>query len=206
MAKKNNDYFEMIKKQTAYCVEASDLLEEVLCKYDAESINAYRSQMHNIEHMADDIHHDILNKLSVEFITPIDQEDILRLVQIIDDITDALDEVILDVYMYHIVQIPEKTAELSKIVNRCVKALHEAANELKNFKKPDALRTLLVKVNDIEIEADAVYIDAIYRLFDSVADGKTLLGAKAVYEGLERCCDLCEHAADIIEQVIIKNT
>lgn len=206
MAKMRNDYFELIKKQSSYCVEASDLLEEILCKYCPESINAYRSQMHKIEHTADDIHHEILKKLSTEFITPIDQEDILRLVQIIDDITDALDEVILDVYMYHIDVIPEKTAELSKIVNRCVKALYEAANELKNYRKPETLRALLVKVNDIEIEADLVYTDAIYRLFGSVTDSRTLLGAKAVYESLEHCCDLCEHAADVIEQVVIKNT
>lgn len=206
MAKKNNDYFELIKKQASYCVEASNLLEEILCKFNADSINAYRQQMHEIENCADEVHHDILKKLSTEFITPIDQEDILRLVQIIDDITDALDEVILDVYMYHLYVIPERTDELSKIVNRCVKVLYEATGELKNFKKPDALRELLIKVNDIETEADSIYAEAIYKLFGSVDYEKKLIGAKAVYEGLENCCDLCEHAADVIEQVIIKNT
>ena len=206
MAKKQNDYFELIQKQSAYCVEASNLLEDILCKFNADSVDTYRTQMHGIEHQADEIHHDILKKLSTEFITPIDQEDILRLVQIIDDITDALDEVIMDVYMYHIDVIPERTADLSRIVNQCVKALHEATAELKNFKKPEKLRGLLIKVNDIEIEADGVYMESIYALFGSDLDGKALLGAKAVYEGLENCCDLCENAADVIEQVIIKNT
>lgn len=206
MAKKSNDYFELIKKQTSYCVEASNLLEEILCKFSPDSVNAYRQKMHEIEHTADSIHHDILKRLSTEFITPIDQEDILGLVQIIDDITDALDEVILDVYMYHIDVIPEKTGELSQVVNKCVKALYEAASELKSFKKPEHLQTLLVKVNDIEIEADNIYVEAMHKLFGSDTDGKTLLGAKAVYEGLENCCDLCEHAADVIAQVIIKNT
>lgn len=206
MAKKNNDYFELIKKQTSCCVEASNLLEEVLCEFDMDSINEYRKQMHEIEHKADIIHHDILSKLSTEFITPIDQEDILRLVQIIDDITDALDEVILDIYMYHIDTISKKTVELSKNVNRCVKALDEAAIELKNFKKRDALHTLLVKLNDIESEADQIFVEGMYELFGSAVNGKILLGQKAVYEGLENCCDLCEHAADIIEQIVIKNT
>ena len=206
MAKKNNDYFDLIQRQSAYCVDASNLLKEILCKFHADSVGAYRAQMHDIEHRADEMHHDILKKLSAEFITPIDQEDVLRLVQIIDDITDALDEVILDVYMYHIDVIPERTAELSGIVNLCVKALHEATEELKNFKKPEKLRQLLVKVNDIEIQADCVYTEVIYNLFGSNVDGKALFSAKAVYEGLENCCDLCEHAADVIEQVIIKNT
>lgn len=206
MAKKNNNYFELIKQQTAYCVEASDLLEKILCDFRSEQIGEYRTEMHEIEHAADEIHHDILNRLSVEFITPIDQEDILRLVQLIDDITDALDEVILDIYMYRIDVIPEHTAELSKIVNRCVHSLYEAAEELKNFKKPDVMRTKLVTVNDIESEADEMYIEALHRLFDETTDAKLLMGGKAIYESLENCCDLCEHASDVIEQVIIKNT
>ena len=206
MAKKTNDYFKMIEQQTACCLEASNMLEEILCKFDAANIEQYRMQIHDIEHAADKIHHDILNKLSTEFITPIDQEDILRLAQIIDDITDALDEVVMEFYMYHIDSVPAKAAELSKIVNSCVSALHEAAGELKNFKKPAALRALVIKVNDIETEADSVYMEAIYDLFGSAADSKMLLGVKAVYESLESCCDLCEHATDIIEQVIIKNT
>lgn len=206
MAKKRNDYFELIKNQSAYCVEAADLLEDILCKFHVESVDAYRTQMHEIEHRADEIHHDILKKLSTEFITPIDQEDILRLVQIVDDITDALDEVIMDIYMYRIDAIPEQVSSFSRIVNRCVKALHEASTELKNFKKPEKLRQLLIKVNDIEVEADELYIEAIHDLFGAGADGKALLAAKAVYEELENCCDLCEHASDVIEQVIIKNT
>lgn len=206
MAKKGNDYFELIQKQTACCVKASDLLEEILSSFKAESIDSYRDRMHGIEHEGDSVHHDILQKLSTEFITPIDQEDIVRLVQIIDDITDALDEVIQDVYMYRIRVIPEGTEALSAAVNRCIKALYEAVGELKNFKKPEKLHQLLIDVNSIESEADTIYTDSIYRLFGSEADGKTLLGAKAVYEGLENCCDLCEHAADVIEQIIIKNT
>lgn len=61
-------------------------------------------------------------------------------------------------------------------------------------------------MNDIEGEADEVYVDASYRLFAVPADCRVLMGSKAVYESLENCCDLCEHAADVIEQVIIKNT
>lgn len=206
MAKKTSNYFELIKKQSSYCVEAAKLLEEIISHFTPEGIGAYREQMHCIEHTADGVHHHILNALSTEFITPIDQEDILRLVQIIDDITDAIDEVILDIYMYRIDKIPEGTATLANAVTRCVCALDEAAGELKNFKKPDMLRARLVKVNDIEGEADELYTQAIYELFGNRTDAAVLMASHAIYEGLEDCCDLCEHAADVIEQVIIKNT
>lgn len=206
MAKNKNDYFKLAEQQVEYCVQASDLLEEIVCSYSAATILQQKEKMHTIENTADELHHDILTRLSAEFITPIDQEDILRLVQIIDDVTDALDEVVLDFYMYHIDEVPAAAAELSKIVNRCVKALHLAVKELKNFKKPEALRRLLVDVNTIEGEADSAYVIAIHNLFAKDAEARVLLGNKAIYESLENCCDLCEHAADVIEQIIIKNT
>ena len=45
MARKNNDYFELIKKQTACCVEAAELLENVLCVFDAGHVREYKEQM-----------------------------------------------------------------------------------------------------------------------------------------------------------------
>ena len=206
MAKNKNDYFKLAGEQVGFCVQAAELLEEILSSYSASSIDSQRNRMHEIEHRADDIHHDILSRLSAEFITPIDQEDIVRLVQIIDDITDALDEIVLECYMYHIATPPADASTLAKIVCRCVRALAAAIGELKNFKKPEKLRALLIDVNTIEGEADAAYTLAIHRLFGVERDARTLFGSKAIYESLEDCCDLCEHAADVIDQIIIKNT
>ena len=206
MAKNRNDYFELAKVQASYCVKAAELLSQILENYASCDLEKSRAQMHEIEHSADDIHHDILSSLSAEFITPIDQEDILRLVQIIDDVTDALDEVVLECYMFHITELPTEMPVISGIVCRCVKALYDAVAELKSFKKPEKLRTLLVNVNTIEGEADAAYVEAIHALFGNESDQRRLIGCKAVYECLENCCDLCEHAADVIDQIIIKNT
>lgn len=206
MAKVKNDYFKLMEEQSAYCVAAAELLEEILTKATAENIAEYKDKMHDIEHRADGIHHDILARLTAEFITPIDQEDIVELVQLFDDITDAIDEVVIKEFMYNVKSLPF-AGELSNCVNRCTKALQVACGELKNFKKPAKLLELLVDVNHVEEEADGVYIKAVHELFvDPEIDFKTLIGRKEMYESLENCCDLCEHASDVIEQIIIKNT
>ncbi len=207
MAKKNkNDYFKLIEEQLSYCVEASNLLEEILETYSPDTILGQKEKMHEIENKADELHHDINTRLSVEFITPIDQDDILRLVQIVDDVTDSIDEVVLDLYTYNVIDMPPDAMPLAKIVGRCVTALYNAAKELKNFKKPDTLRKLLVEVNSIESEADSCHAEAIHNLFVGCQNTKKLIGNHAIYDSLENCCDLCEHAADVIEQIIIKNT
>lgn len=206
MAKNKNDYFKLLEQQIEYCVQASELLAEIVTGYSAEKIQVQTEQMHKIEHMADELHHEILTKLAAEFITPIDQEDILNLVQIIDDITDALDEIVFEFYMFHITQMPESAPELAKLVDNCIKALREALKEFKSFKKPARLFSLLVDVKNIESQADKVYVKAVYDLFSLEKDSKALIGGKEIYESFESCCDLCEHATKVIEQIIIKNT
>lgn len=206
MAKIKNDYFKLIEKQLSYCVSASDLLSEILTLATPENIAAYKEKMHDIEHQADDIHHSILSSLSAEFITPIDQEDILHLVQMIDDITDAIDEVVMKFYMFDVKEIPSAAVALSNQVKNCVSALGNAGSELKNFKEPEKLRTYLIDVNTYESEADDIYFEAMRDLFTGNNDFKKILGHRSIYDSLEECCDLCEHASDIIEQIIIKNT
>lgn len=206
MARNRNDYFKLIEEQLSHSVRASELLGEILVNVTPENIHSYKEKMHAIEHQGDDIHHSILSRLSAEFITPIDQEDILHLVQLIDDITDALDEVVLELYMFDIRKIPDAAPMLGGKVDECVKALFSAGAELRNFKKPDLLRQHLIEVNTHEGEADEIYTEAIHKLFATENDFRVLLGARGIYDSLEACCDLCEHAADIIEQIIIKNT
>ncbi len=209
MAKVKNDYFKMIESQVEKCVEASDLLEKILCNYDYADIPSLKEQMHTIEHEADNMHHEILGKLYEEFITPIDQEDILRLVQLIDDVADAIDEVVMECYMYYVTELPKYAPEFSKVVNRCVKHLFEAAKEFKNFKKPEKIREYLEKVNEVETEADNLYMNAVHDMFKSKSEmpaPDVLIVSKTLYDSLENCCDLCEITAEAMEQVIIKNT
>lgn len=206
MKREKNDYFQLIEEQIGYCVKASNLLEEILTSDTEKNIVKYKDEMHRIEHEADKIHHEILTGLSTEFITPIDQEEILHLVQVIDNITDALDEVVMKFYMFGVKGIPAYASEFSKKINCCTKALLCAGAELKNFKKPAKLREHIIEVNTIESEADHIYIEAIHTLFGKETDARILIGNKAIYDSLEECCDMCEHAADAIELIILKNT
>ncbi len=206
MSKNKNNYFELMEEQARLCLDGASLLIRIINNFSPEDIPKQKENMHLIENTADDLHHEILTKLSAEFITPIDQEDILRLVQIMDDVIDSLDETVLELYMYHIENIPPFTMELSNVAYRCVKELYEAIKELKNFKKPDKLRKHLIEINTIESEGDAIHVEAIHHLFANPSDAKILISSKSIYASLEHCLDICEYASEEIEQIIIKNT
>ncbi len=206
MAKIKNDYFKLLEQQIECSVKASILLEHIIENYGNIKLDEKRTEMHQIENQADEIHHLISSKLATEFITVLEQEDFLHISHLIDDITDELDETVMEFYMYHIDIVPKKSYELAKVVNRCVKSLQAVVQDLRNFKKSDKLFELIKDVSSIEREADLLYVKSIHDLFSSNVEYVTLIGHKAIYESLENCCDICERTADIIEQIIIKNT
>jgi len=204
--KQKNDYFKMMETQVSFSLKAAELLHELLKDYKPEDADKHRVLMHRIEHDADEVRHDALNRLSREFITPIERDDILQLVQIIDDVTDAVEDVAIDLYMYNVQTLPPDTLKMSALVKRCVTALEKSLKELHNFKHSTTLRPLLVEVNDVESEADDVYLNAMRSLFTMEQPSMKMYGVKAIYDALESCCDLCERAADVIENVVMKNT
>lgn len=206
MAKKTNEYFLLIEQQAAICVEAAALLENILTEYSAAGMAVRRVEMHAVERRADGICHDIRNRLSAAFITPIDQEDILHLAQLLDDVTDALDEVALECYMFRLAELPAGAPAFAGLTRRCVGKLCEAAIELRNFRSSGRLRALLAEVNTLEERADDAYATAIHDLFAEDAAPRTLIAGKAIFDCMEACCDLCGHAADVMDQIIIKNT
>ena len=206
MAKKTNEYFLLIEQQAAICVEAAALLENILTEYSAAGMAVRRVEMHAVERRADGICHDIRNRLSAAFITPIDQEDILHLAQLLDDVTDALDEVALECYMFRLAELPAGAPAFAGLTRRCVGKLCEAAIELRNFRSSGRLRALLAEVNTLEEQADDAYATAIHDLFAEDAAPRTLIAGKAIFDCMEASCDLCGHAADVMDQIIIKNT
>lgn len=206
MEKKTNEYFLLIEQQAAICVEAAALLENILTEYSAAGMAVRRVEMHAVERRADGICHDIRNRLSAAFITPIDQEDILHLAQLLDDVTDALDEVALECYMFRLAELPAGAPAFAGLTRRCVGKLCEAAIELRNFRSSGRLRALLAEVNTLEEQADDAYATAIHDLFAEDAAPRTLIAGKAIFDCMEACCDLCGHAADVMDQILIKNT
>lgn len=204
--KQKNDYFKMMEKQMELSLKSAVLLNEMLSNYDPQKTDEYRISMHALEHEADEVRHEAINRLSREFITPIERDDILLLVQKIDDVTDAIEDVAIDLHMYNIQVLPAHALSMSVLIKRCVTALEKAIRELHNFKRSSTLKPLLVEVNDVESEADDAYLQAVRSLFTTEQMPLSCYAAKAIYDAMESCCDLCEEAADVIENVVMKNT
>ena len=58
----------------------------------------------------------------------------------------------------------------------------------------------------MEEEGDNLYIDGMRGLHTGDCSPLEVIAWRDIYSYLERCMDACEHAADVVESVIMKNS
>ena len=112
MARKNVfDYFKMFTRAAEYSAQAADLLHNVMQNFDPDTLKEKMSEMHAVEHAADIAKHELNRELARAFITPIEREDIMLLTQELDDVTDAVEDVLLRLYMFNVLSIRNEALE-----------------------------------------------------------------------------------------------
>lgn len=202
---KKFNYFDMYILMTELSFKAAEELNYILSHYSNEKLNEKALRMHDIEHTADGYKHAIITKLAKEFKPPICREDIVELAQIIDDVTDSIEDVLLKIYMFNISELKPEALEFSNLILSCCGELKTTVCEFKNFKKSNKIKNSIVEINRLEEEGDKLYYESVKNLFDHTKDALEIIRWKEIFEAFEKCFDACEHAANKIESIIMKN-
>lgn len=207
MAKKENDfYFDTFAKGIFYANDAAALLQSCFEDYNASEMKQQIEKMHRIEHAADEVKHEMMQRLVKEFLPPIEREDIVELSHTIDDVTDAIEDVLMGMYIFNIGKLRSDVKAIVELISRCCSALKDMAVELHNFRKSNVLREKIIEINRLEEEGDRLYTEAMRRLYTEEKDAIAILAWTTLYDRMEKCCDGCEHVADMVEQIVLKNS
>jgi predicted phosphate transport protein (TIGR00153 family) len=206
--KKNKDfnYFNEFINLTGYCCQSAEMLHEVLSNYNPIETENQILKIHEIEHLADKGMHIVMNKLMREFITPIEREDIISLVQNIDDVTDAIEDVIMRMHMFNIRTVRKEALEFTELIVKCTEALKTAMEDFGNFRKSKTVKDNIIEVNNLEDIGDKMYTKAVRNLYTSSKDAIEIISWTEIFNKLEKCFDECEDVANLMEGIIMKNT
>ena len=186
--------------------QAAKMLEENLANFDVKQLSDNLSKLHQIEHDADKKKHEMMAVLVKAFITPIEREDIILLSQSIDEVTDKIEDFQIRIYINNVQSIRPEAIQFTKVIIRCCRVHKQIMEEFANFKKSKTLHGLIIEINALEEEGDRLFIDSMRKLHTEVTDPLEIIAWREIYNFLEKCCDACEHVADAVESVIMKNT
>ena len=193
-------FFEMFAEMSGNLTRGARLLTDLLA--DFKNVEARVHELHEIEHLGDDMTHAVLTKLNQTFITPFDREDIHRLATSLDDVLDFIYAAAERLTMYKITSAPAAAHRLAQII---VQQTEEIAKGVAHLEKQDNVLHYCVEINRLENEADRVARDAIARLFEVEKDPIALIKLKELYEVLETATDKAEDAANVLETVVLKS-
>jgi len=138
-------------------------------------------------------------------ITPIDPEDILRLVSAIDDALDAVQAVAQRMQIYQIIEVKKPARRLAILILESAQELDAAIKGLRDKREYDHIRQRIVQINTLENNGDRVLFDGLTSLVSHRDDLFDFLRWKEIYELLEATTDRIEDAGDIILRVTIAN-
>lgn len=206
MAKRQHNYYAMLRDLVNYSCKAANALQEFLEDYDVQRLPEWMDYMHSIEHAADQARHEMVDMLVREFITPIDREDIISLGQEIDNITDAVEDVLLRLYMFNVQLIRPDALQFVKVITACCDELVKLMAEFENYKKSSTIHDHIVEVNRLEGEGDQLYTKAIRSLYTSSYSPTEIYAWTAIFDHMEKCCDACEHTSEGVQMVMMKNS
>ena len=113
--KKKYDYFKTFEEQAKTVIEEAELLVEVIENFSsADDIKAVLPKAHEIENRGDQLNHENYNAVAVDFVTPIDREDLIDISSSLDSIIDQMEETIMEFYMLHIHSMHESCLEFAR--------------------------------------------------------------------------------------------
>ncbi|TKC90184.1 DUF47 domain-containing protein [Trinickia terrae] len=196
-------FFEIFNAHAQCIVAASQELELLID--NLEDAEIHKQNVQGNEKAADKLTHEAIDLLHKTFITPLDRDEIHKLITTMDDILDLMEDVATAISLYDVQSVTAEASELAHLCTASVKHLQAAVGLLSDMKQAAQILKACEEIDRLESDADRVLRGAISKLFREEDDVKTLIKLKAIYELLETITDKCEDVANIIEGIVLEN-
>lgn len=189
-------FTELAKRLTA----SAGILRELF--QNPGQLDAKVTAIKGLEHEADRLTHDIIDRIDRTFVTPFDREDIHQLASELDEVVDFIDGTARRAQIFRVQRIRQPAIVLAEVLSRAAGAVEEGVRDMKNAKHVYAVSE---KLKVLEEEGDAVYHDAMGKLFAEGGDALEVIKWKDLYDKLEDALDQCEDVGNVLQSIALKN-
>ena len=198
---RQEEFFDLFVEVATRNKEAAKRLRELFeATPDRRAVHV--QAIKQLEHEADQVTHEVVNRLDRTFITPLDREDIHQLASDLDDVMDVIDGTARRAQIFHLGPAPQGVKQLLEVIERMVAVLAEAVARLK---KGDDVMKYCIEAKQLEEEGDAIYHEALGRMFETERDALEVIKWKEIYDNLERTLDDSEDVANDLESITLKH-
>jgi uncharacterized protein len=203
---KEERFHELLDEDTENLVKAVKLFSEMAHSANLEERRVKMIQLKALEHEGDMVTKQVFDALNASFITPFDRDDIQNIAIDLDNILDNIEGAAQYLVLFELHESPDALRQFSEILVSMAQEIHEATGMMWDLKNEKRVREVIVRVSELENQADQLYNTVIADLFKSTGRNPLeIMKWKEVYQGLEEACDSCRDYSNIISNVVVKN-
>lgn len=202
---KNNYFYESFENLCEYAIKEIEVLNKGLSDFSNSTLIELKDSVHKIEHEADVKKKEIEEKLAKEFITPIDREDIFVLLDNIDDLCDAIEEISFKLYIRNYKKLPPKTMLFAEKSKEAIIAVSEVLHNFEHINNKVIMDPLINKVLILEEAVDKIYEIHVHNLYLENKDYDEIRLGERVYSYFEYVTDKCRDICKTILIIMYKN-
>lgn len=204
---KEERFHELFSVDTRNLVAAAKTFCDLAHIASLQERQALWTKLKEFEHEGDRITRSIFDALNSTFITPFDREDIRALTTDLDDILDFLEGVGHSLILFELGDSPEGLRRFADILSQMAVEIDRLTNLIWDLGNAPAIYDGIVRISDLENEADALYSSIIAELFRANGrDPLEIMKWKEIYDGLEDACDQCKDYTHVIGNLLVKNS
>src|ERR1044071_2007185 len=154
---REGNFFEMFNQHAERIVEAARAFENLVANYnDLHLREQYNRDVDNAERAADRVTHDVNRLIHQTFITPIDREQIHKLINTMDDVADLIQDSAETMALYDVQKMTDEITRLTDLSVECCERVKEAVSLLGKLDNPASAEAALKTCEEIDrLESDA---------------------------------------------------
>jgi predicted phosphate transport protein (TIGR00153 family) len=200
---KDVGFYRLLESQARVAVRAAQEFHAL--SQDFSDLEASATRMEEIEHEGDRLTHELQNKVTSTFITPIDKEDLRDLSQSLDDVTDYIEAAAARASLYRLDVPRPDLATLSELLVRATEVTADAVAELQHGFNRESIKEKLKEIHTLENASDTAFRSSLAALFaEPGIDPLYVIKWKEMYDRIETAVDKCEDIAKVLGTMLVK--
>ena len=202
LKRRDEIFHRLIEQQAEVTLEGLKLL----CKYVEEQEPEIAEQLSLKEKEADEVRRILIDELNRTFVTPFDREDIFTLSRTIDDVLDYANSTVSEMEILKVSSTPY-LRRIASLLKDAAYEIHQAVLRLRNH--PGVAIDHAQRAKALENRVEAVYREALADLFsgpESIQHVMEMLKMREVYRHLSNAADRGDEAANVIADIVVKQT
>ena len=195
---KRYDFFGLLLEQASLTEQGLKLLTDFI-QNPTPDLGA---QVDQTEQQADEVRRRLIDALNRTFVTPLDREDIFALSRAIDDMVDYAKSTVEEMVLFQ-VQSNDHLQKMAGVLYAGAQHITRAVSSLGQM--PGDIQGHIILAKKSENRMEHLYREALVELFKT-PEVVTIIKMREIYRHLSNAADRCDEAADILSDILVKNT